>query len=291
MKLIVIVLALAVDRFSELHVHLHKDAWFAAWSRWMRGRGMAPAWHLALVVSLPALVVYGIDRLVATQFLGLFSILFGAAVLFYSLGRGPVDQRLSGYLADWLRGDHQAAWYTLADWIEGEEAAPDTALQLHEAVRAAYVGRMFYGLFVPVFWYLLLGPAGAIICLFLQLAIREPQAGSEERAMAARFRELIGVLPARVFAGTCALVGSYGGAARVLLDEAGNWRLPAAGTVERAALAALEGAPPLAKQHTPALASISGEAVAEFQALQELFNRCLVLMLVVIAVAVIFGWG
>ena len=97
-------------------------------------------------------------------------------------------------------------------------------------------------------------------------------------------------LPARLFAASCALVGSYGGAARVLLQDIGDWEMPASGTVERAALAALEGGADSGERSREPT-SVSNEALIEFQALQDLFNRCLVLMLVLVAVVTIFGWN
>ncbi len=292
MKLLVIVLALALDRFSDLHTHLHRDEWFGRWSAAVRRRIVAAPGQLAVVVLGPVLLVLLVDLALQGILLGLPAVLFGAGVLFYSLGRGRVDRRLSEYLADWLRGDHQAAWYTLADWVDHDHREPPaTALELHEAVRAAYVARHFYGLFVPVFWYLLLGPAGAMTCMVLHLALRDAQAGEAYRQLADRFRDLVGYVPARVFAGSCAMVGSYGGAARILLEDFADARVPAARTVERAALAALEGEPPRMAPNAREPASISGEAMIEFHALQDLFNRCLVLMLVLVALTVIFGWG
>ncbi len=287
MKFLVIVLAIALDRFSDLHRHFHRDEWLRALRARVAGWAEQPVLQVLLVLALPLLGVGVVMYLVRGLLYGLPELLLSLLVLFYALGRGRVDQRLAEYLADWLRGDHQAAWYTIADWLDRHETQlPETSIALHQAVRSAYVGRIFYGLFVPVFWYLLIGPLGAVASVILYLWGNRGEPGPATD-LAQQLRNALGWIPARVFAGSCALVGSYGGAARALLEDCVNLQVPAVSTVERAALAALEGS----DAETTGDQSIKAEAQREFGDLQELFNRCLMLMLVLVALATIFGWS
>ena len=81
MKFLVIVLAVAMDRFSDLHQFFHHDTWYAAWrnavSKWNQPAGV----QLGVVLGLPVAAAALADWLLHGWWFGLPELVFSLAVL------------------------------------------------------------------------------------------------------------------------------------------------------------------------------------------------------------------
>lgn len=127
---------------------------FAPYFSWVSGTELPTSWRYWVAVGVPGLVVYVIAGIFDYSFLGLVWLLISLAVLIYCLDLNDVDQefeeqseRLQAVTAD----------DNLADVV-----------QMQEDFQVDHLHSMFQGIVPSLFWFLILGPAGALI-YFLSL--------------------------------------------------------------------------------------------------------------------------
>lgn len=154
MSALEIALALALDRFLRLHRDPALWNWHRRWRDWLDRRGLlasAGGWaSLALVLAPPLALVMWLD-LVLPAWLGS---LLGLAILLHAFGARDLYGLSERYLLANGRRDAAAMQASAAEL--GTESDPT-------AVARALVRGVLHQYLSPIFWALLLGPAGALL--------------------------------------------------------------------------------------------------------------------------------
>ena len=218
MTLIILLVALVVERFLGSLQDYRRFDWLHAPARWMVAQRERFEWldgpiGVLILVGLPAAVAGWLQWLLGGWSL-ILAFLFGLAVFIYCLGpRSFYDQAKN--LVDALdRGDEEAArWYMegLLDrrpWPEGQPL-PKTA---SEAVFIAVCDRFL----AVVFWFALLGPLGAVMYRaaseLRKTCLSTGACGKGESGLGdavAWLYQVLGWVPARLTAYTFAALGSF----------------------------------------------------------------------------------
>ena len=160
-----------------------------------------------------------------------------ALVLLACVGRrDPLGAMATGFEQAWDRGDRAAAALVAERDLGVVAEGQDSVLS---EVRSALVREVLHGYMVTVFWFALLGPAGALGYRLLRLLA--DQEDSPAASPASALAHALEWIPARLLAASFALVGHFDHVRAELADVMLRWELPSDVLVHRAAEAALNG--------------------------------------------------
>jgi AmpE protein len=240
MSLLALLLALLVERGLTHLFHLREPRWLDRYCDWAAGvpgsssGGLRIAAAL-LVLLLPVVPVALLDRLLGGHLLGLPQLAFAVLVLLLSFGPRDLNDEVDDYVAALERGDRAEAEHRAKELLEADAAGRGSVLR--EAVEEAIFVQANNRIFGVIFWFMVLGPAGAWLFRVSDLmrrraAFEAARRGAEVQPFGGALAFLHGLLawvPARLAAGTYALAGSFE-------DAVGNWRI----AVDRAAASLLD---------------------------------------------------
>jgi membrane protein required for beta-lactamase induction len=213
MTIISILLGIAADRLL-LHLHEYRQyRYFLGYIDWAREHLDRQGWeHLGALLLMLLPVWMGVALLqywISGWLFGLIGLLFYAAVLVYCIG--PRD--LAGDVETWCEvsdsSDAELRNRAAARLVGDAEVAGDTeecARQLSGAVLVDANDRLF----AVLFWFILLGPLGAVI--YRSAAVLQQQRSDDGGQFADNVAWLHAVLvwlPARLLALTYALSGHF----------------------------------------------------------------------------------
>lgn len=232
MNFLVLLLVGLIMLWSPWHTGYPRDllsGWVARASR------VGSGWHtLAAVLALlvPVAMLLWVVQGVAY---GVFTLLLHVALLLCCVGRhDPLRSLDVEFRTAWERGD-QAAAALIAEQQLGVVAAQEQGLLDQVAGRMAQTSLQDY--FVPAFWYLLLGPLGALAYRLLELTRQQWEHSASRPASV--LTHALEWIPARLLALSLALVGQFDATLRTLRELAAEWELSAGELVTRCARAAL----------------------------------------------------
>lgn len=164
MTLIALFLGLALERTLTRLLRLREPRWFDGYLEWALARfrtvrGGSALLLTIVLVLLPVLPVALLAWSFRDMLLGVVFIAFAALVLLFSLGPRDLKQEVDDYIEALERGDRDAAARVAREIMEHDAgqrtgSGPDT---LEEAIFVQTNNRLFG----VVFWFMLLGPAGA----------------------------------------------------------------------------------------------------------------------------------
>lgn len=216
MKFVALVISLLLERVLGKHERWRSPEWFRRYADWMHGTfgrygpWAGPAGVLA-VAAVPAVAVGVVYALLGGALLSLLALVFSVVVLLFSLGPRELDAQAGEYLAALEAGDTGRA-EELARGIAGPDAAGDGAAgarRVAEAVLTEFNDRTF----AVIFWFVVLGPLGAILYRCASLMRTQPlpdMAGAASfHEAAARLQGILAWLPARLLVLGFALAGSF----------------------------------------------------------------------------------
>ncbi len=216
MIFITLVLALLAERFLGQHQQLRRYDWFSHYVSAVRSRlGSAALWDgpvgVIVTLAVPLLVIGLVQALLHGALLGLLGLVFGVAVVLYTLGPRDLDTDAEAYCAAVEEGDAQRAQSSASELL-GYDAPPDPWTR-SRAVTDAVLSQGNERLFSVLFWYALLGPLGAVLFRLSALLADSLQPADAEGAgymdAARRLHEILAWLPARLVALCYALSGSF----------------------------------------------------------------------------------
>lgn len=235
MSLVSIILALLLEQAKPVAVE-RVNGWLAAWSDWLESRfnagehrhGVA-AWMVG--VALPSGLLLAAS-LLAYWYSWPLALLLGVGTLYLTTGFRQFSHHFTDIHTALQAGEVEQARRLLARWtgrntdrLSSGEAA---RLAIEEALLASH--RHVYA---PLFWFTLLGPAGALgyrlarhLCYAWQDEVRDAGAFGEfaQRAFAA-----IDWLPVRLTAISFAIVGNFEDAVFCWRSQAARWPEEASG--------------------------------------------------------------
>lgn len=308
MTLLAVVLALVIEQLHALPVARFVTRPVAAWSdaleahfndgRYEHG---AIAWGVG--IALPVLVLLGLHAWLAAS-TPLFGFLVALLALYLTMGFRQFSHFFTGIQVALHEGDVGLGRRMLADWrgvpATDHLASADVArLAIEEALIASH-----RHVFAPLFWFVALGPAGALLyrladrfrCRWAERA--EPDGGRFGEFSRRAFL-LIDWLPVRLTAASFAIVGDFEDAVNCWRTQAAQWADSASGILLASGAGALGvrlGLPVADSLQVEGLEDrpelgLGEEADADFmQSTVGLVWRTLVMVLLVIALVSVSGW-
>ncbi|HEX7339594.1 MAG TPA: cobalamin biosynthesis protein [Rhodanobacteraceae bacterium] len=203
-RLLALVIALLLVLWVPQLRGLRDWRWFRRWSE--ECNGVHGAAHVILVLALPAVVAGVIGAVLGSvMWLGIVWLAFAVAVLVYTLGPRYLESDIEAILeADTPDGRSHAA-QALRVHSDDDAALPVDAHALVEAAVVSSLKRRFG----VVFWFLLLGPGGAVLYRVAQLLGDNANTDADSRSAARRFAEAIDWLPAHLMVFAMALVSDF----------------------------------------------------------------------------------
>lgn len=204
--LLAVVLVLAAAHALPDLARLRDFSWLKRWlSRWNGSHGApSPLLIPAIVFVLCVLV----QSALAHVLFGLPVLAFGALVLFYSWGPRDLDADIEAVLKAPDSDRRHAAVQGLRPVPEAQPL-PLQSAPLVEATFASALSRWFGVLF----WFVILGPAGALAYRIVQLLARHPsftvEIDGERRALLERTALVLDWAPSHLVALTLALVTEF----------------------------------------------------------------------------------
>ncbi|MEO6967798.1 MAG: beta-lactamase induction protein [Rhodanobacteraceae bacterium] len=279
--LIVLLLAFSQPGFARLR----DFAWFRAWLAsvsFAQGGG-----RIALALVLPVIVCALLAHALHGWLFGLAGVAFAVLVLVYCFGPREPEEDIDAVLT----ADDTVARAAAAQMLRDDPAAPEIAFTAPALVEAAVLAalRRRFGV---LFWFFLLGPAGALLYRLAQVAVNE---GAEldlgTRDAARRFAAALDWLPAHLMVLAMALVSDFEAVARAwrvwhLQPGRSRWELEPGflGAVARSGVDAdIEAG-------DGGVAIDVSDTLRELADARRLMIRVLVVWLAVVALIVLAGW-
>lgn len=270
MSFLVLVLVVWIEKFSALRHRVQRDAFFRGELVRLERSGKLHSWSsLAILVLAPVALLVMVLHVLEPVAYGLLVLPVHLLVLLYSLGRGDAKAALGPLRDAWHRGDEQAALHVAErDLGLHAEGADDLLGQVQHYL----AWQVYQGFFAVIFWYCLLGPAGALAYRLLALSVAHSR-HTALQVRAERLRHLMDWLPVRVLGASFALVGHFVAVGRRMLPELLDLHRRASALVADWALAATDA---------PAQGALE-QGRARLNGLWELLLRSAVLWYVVFA--------
>lgn len=298
-NLIAIVVAIVLSHVAPAFAASARDyGWFGRWLHWLGQRFVeGSAWRgrygIALALLPPLMLVVLFQVALDAPLLGLVGLLFGVVVMFYSLGPRDLDLDVEAIVS-------------ASDPVTRRQAAlqlwPDPATAVVDApavVSAVFVAaqRRWFGV---MFWFLLLGAAGALLYRLSALAAEGPDSRllPPQTATGARWLHAVMDWPvAQLMTLAMALVGNFDTVIGAWKDNGGASLqldadfLAAAGRASVRAEVAEEAEEYIGEgiAGSSALLQQLGE-LPELRDAMSLAWRILLLWLAVLALFVLAGW-
>lgn len=215
MNLIALILGLVLERMQTRLLDLRENTWFAGWfdlgARWMRRTPGAPGLLIGvLVMLLPVVPVAWLAWAFHDVLAGLPYIAFATLMLVLSLGPQDLLAQVEEWLEARARGDEAATAGIERAICEGDSEATENATE--RKLEAAILVQANHTLFGVVFWFMVLGPAGAWAYRVADLFRRHMRATGSGGPNTARAELLFGIVtwvPARLLAASYAVAGSF----------------------------------------------------------------------------------
>jgi AmpE protein len=286
MTLLSVVIAYLILRWWGTAKPLQWDTWYHRWCEWLAKQpALVPLPLSVLVFSILGPVVLLLLVLILARTAGYWLQLFIAVpVLLYAVGRG----KYSGTVMRYLRARQQRNWVEAVICYEalvmpGEK--PDSIEQdnwagLDQRMLTAMSYRGFERIFAVLFWFILLGPAGALLYRLSALYLEnntEPGYLLRQR-YARRWLWLLEWPAARVLGLSFALTGNFAGC----IHSWRNYLWSAEHSTAQVLVHYVLGALRLDDEALPV--SSADIAEREFKATLSLFSRTLIFWLCVLAV-------
>lgn len=213
MSFLVVLIGVLADRLVPALNEHRNDEWFLAvyrnvFQRLIREASWPPMLLAAIAVLLPAVLTW-LGLWLAWEIAPLLAYVLGLVVFIFMLGPRSVFDDLHRY-ADALRTGNESAAVSIAEALLGPPALSLEPAQRTRAVITRVLvlaGRRLFGV---IFWYVILGPAGAVLFRAADILRHRSDLHSPQAHDAAR--QLYGVLewaPSRLLAGAYALAGSF----------------------------------------------------------------------------------
>ncbi len=208
MTFIITLIALVIERFFHWS-HLRYWRWFGTYQQWLSHSRIArlPAGVLLALCLLPLVLLTGLlNYFLAGWFYGSLKLIFGVVVLLYCLG--PANIWVQAWCSiNQLQKDEDPNLIASTAQTEFAFHSAGNAQQFHQAfVRAIFIAAN-ERVFSVVFWFILLGPVGAVLYRSIALMAAGSPLGLTQ--MARTVQQWLDWLPVRLLTFIFALGGHF----------------------------------------------------------------------------------
>jgi AmpE protein len=204
---VAILLALALSHYVPDLERLRNFAWLRHWQEQGNRQGEA-AFGLFVSIGVPALLCLILQLALRGSVFGLASFVFAFVVLVYCMG--PRDLERDVEAVD--KAPDTDARTAAAQALRADDSAAALPFQSEPLVESAFIAAL-RRIFGVIFWFVLLGPAGAILYRLTQLlayasehAVGLPAA---QQDLARKFARVLDWLPAHLIALALALASDF----------------------------------------------------------------------------------
>lgn len=204
MTFIITLISLVIERFFHWK-QLRQWRWFSQYQRKLSHSRISnwPSVLLLIITVLPFVLLVGIlNWLLDNWFYGIFRLILGIAVLTYCLG--PENLWMQVYSC--MKQDDPTAALNSADtaFAIGQ---PENPRAFHQALTRAIFIAANNRVFAVTFWFILLGPVGAVLYRSIALIRKDSPLGLEP--LATKILCLLDWIPVRLFTFLFALMGHF----------------------------------------------------------------------------------
>lgn len=226
MALIAIIISLIAERFLGSMEEFRRFGWFRRYVGLMASRLTAIPFlngsaGVILLLLIPLGLAWAADYYLSHWWIVL-GLGFAIFVLLFSFGPTDLEAEVEAYVDARERGDKESAYWHAGELL-GEQPPEDSAALTHRIIENTLI-EANERLLAVLFWFLLLGPAGALLYrLASELARSMASDDSPISEASLRLHAILAWLPARMCALAYALAGSFVYALRAWRNQGGNW--------------------------------------------------------------------
>jgi membrane protein required for beta-lactamase induction len=204
MAFIITLIALVMERFFHWQ-HLRQWHWFNRYERALSALiGRWPPYLRLLVNILPPLLIVGLIQLLLTGLLyGVLQLLFGVLVLLYCLGPENLWVEIYKYIQAASENEKSAMDHVSLVF----HISPDREMGFHEALTRAIFVKANDRIFAVIFWFIILGPVGALLYRLIDLFTERSEWGLSNDAY--KIKQILDWVPVRIFTFFAALCGNF----------------------------------------------------------------------------------
>jgi membrane protein required for beta-lactamase induction len=189
-------------RYIELFAHQEYGIWI-----------MSRYWGSLLILAPPLLLIGLTQAYIADAVDGLIAFIFALFILVYSFGPEDLDNQTAEFIEAQDRGDDKTAKARASDLCD---LADDAALSPIQRVTNAVLYQANQRLFAVIFWFLILGPLGALLyrlaCHLTKIdLVEEDDTNGTDlfRYGCQRLLFILDWLPSRLITASFALAGNF----------------------------------------------------------------------------------
>lgn len=214
MKLIIILVCLWLDHYMHVGSRGRQQSFFNIYEEFLKKLfGRLPVWEgpmSLVIIAAPVVLLVGILQLYGNLHANLLTLFLGVAVLLFCLGASPLQAKLDAYLS----ADETKAAETEQD-LKGfmQEAGVNMDEGFFRAVTKLEFWQCHERFFAIVFWFLILGPIGAIlyrmVSWFHDNALHGVSMYPKQAEHMTWLHGWVALLPSRVVSLTYTLVGNF----------------------------------------------------------------------------------
>lgn len=207
MRFIITLVSLVIERFFHWG-QLRNWRWLPKYQRWLSLTRLSnmSSWVLLTICILPlVLIVWMVNCALSGWVYGVFKILFGILVLMYCLGPKNLWVQIYGCMAELNKEDQKLAIEKISHAFDIKSAENSQAF--HRSFTRAIFLAAYQRVFGVVFWFVVLGPVGAVFYRLLSLISVDSPLGLNQAAT--KTLSVLDWLPVRIFTFIFALAGHF----------------------------------------------------------------------------------
>ena len=293
MKFLVLLLTFVVQRRFNLALSQQHDAWAVQFLSFFEKKMPVVRHHTALYLAigifLPALMLTGLLIYIDDLLYGAVALFVSFIMLFMCFGCGYLKAAIDAYIQFWQQGRYQSAYEALASAdIHIEHSQNLSAAEIHYEVCVNFIYHTFQRYFGIIFWFMLVGPVGALVARLAQVTSVKHSAYRPKSVD--KLSILLEWIPARLLGLTFALVGNFSGAMKQGLNSLIDPHSSARDVLKYSASGAVSGTKGgYSAEIEPGPAQREAD-VKKIIALRGVLNRALIVWLAVLAMVTIVSW-
>lgn len=205
MTFIVALISLIIERYFYWS-QLRQWRWLRQYQQILNAKvGYWNSNLLFLATVLPPVIIIGLIQILLRPWLfGFLELFFGILVLLYCFGPENVWAEAYGCIHDFSHGDRKVLVEKMRSF--GIEF-PEDSEQLHFVFASHIFAGAYYRVFAVIFWFLVLGPVGAVLYRIVVLLHLNSPLGVTP--VAAKVQHVMDWVPVRLFTFLFALGGHY----------------------------------------------------------------------------------